>query len=108
MIKKYGLIIFIISLIIFFLGFHFYFNNVTIKDHVLDKEYPTHYNGKQFAGSQSCYTCHQDIYEAQIETPHFKSSKLASKKDLEGIIKSHNNSFQLAGGKIKLEMEDDI
>jgi hypothetical protein len=107
MIKKYGLIIFIISLIIFFLGFHFYFNNVTIKDHVLDKEYPTHYNGKQFAGSQSCFTCHQDIYEAHIETPHFKSSKLASKKDLEGIIKSHNNSFQLAGGKIKLEMEDD-
>jgi len=37
----------------------------------------TAYNGLEYAGSQTCITCHEDIYNQHLKTAHFNTSQLA-------------------------------
>lgn len=52
----------------------------------------TAYNGLEYAGSQTCISCHKSIYEAHSKTPHYNTSQLARK---EKIIGHFNDSATL-------------
>lgn len=78
---------------------------IEVKEYQIDRELPIHENGMQFAGSESCSSCHQDIYKSHLQTPHFNTSKLISGGELDFIIESPHNSFKLGAMTIALEKE---
>ncbi len=69
------------------------------------KVMPTHYNGEQFAGSETCIACHQDIYKSHIQTPHFKTSALASPETLKGTFDSSAHGVDLIDAVAKIEQD---
>jgi len=50
----------------------------------------TAYNGLEYAGSQTCITCHDDIYNQHLKTAHFNTSQLASKEKIIGDFMDNN------------------
>ncbi|HZE85708.1 MAG TPA: cytochrome c3 family protein [Puia sp.] len=50
-------------------------------------------DGKIFAGSASCISCHKSIYESHIGTAHYKTSKPASKEFIKGSFETGKNHF---------------
>ncbi len=57
------------------------------------KEVTLHPRGQQFAGSESCIRCHQDISTSFSETPHFKTSALASNESIVGSFAETKNTL---------------
>jgi hypothetical protein len=49
------------------------------------------YHGEVYAGSQTCFNCHQKIYEQHLETPHHNTSQIATKNNVTGDFAVHNN-----------------
>jgi nitrate/TMAO reductase-like tetraheme cytochrome c subunit len=50
--------------------------------------------GGQFAGSESCQSCHQTIYQTFLATPHSKTSASATNLSIFGSFKVGENVFQ--------------
>jgi Cytochrome c554 and c-prime len=51
-------------------------------------------DGKAFAGSASCKSCHKNIYESHIQTAHYRDSRSADSKEyIKGSFDSGNNHF---------------
>src|SRR5690606_38969069 len=57
----------------------------------------THFNGNGFAGSESCATCHIDIYKTHLESAHFNTSAVADKNTVKGSFESPKNTFMVGG-----------
>lgn len=55
--------------------------------------------GKAFAGSASCVTCHKDIYKGYIHTVHYLDSRAASRQSIKGSFDSGKNVFAYSKGK---------
>ena len=54
----------------------------------------SHPKGGQFAGSESCASCHLDIHQTFLNTAHNKTSALASKSTVLGSFKEGENVLQ--------------
>jgi len=68
----------------------------------VSKSMPVHYNGEQFVGSESCISCHQDIYQSHIQTAHFNTSAVANSKILKGSFEGSGNDIELINGVVRL------
>ncbi|MEC7262134.1 MAG: multiheme c-type cytochrome [Bacteroidota bacterium] len=73
----------------------------------ITKTKPVHYNGEQFAGSQSCIPCHQNIYKTHINTPHFNTSAIASEETLKGPFNDSSHEVELIDGVARMIHEGD-
>jgi len=62
---------------------------------------------KQFAGSQSCASCHKDIYEKHLLTEHHHTSELPTDRSISGSFEEGKNiySFDMLQ-KIHMEKRD--
>ena len=58
-------------------------------DHVVIKNF----KGEQFAGSASCINCHKDIYNSQVHTAHYLTSRLPEEKYIRGSFVAPDNRF---------------
>ena len=52
--------------------------------------------GKAFAGSASCASCHQNIYDKHINTAHFLTSAPATANNIKGSFLQGNNMFSFS------------
>lgn len=64
----------------------------------------THPNGKKFAGSESCASCHQSIVETHKRTAHYLTSRPANTETVKGSFDSLKNVFAL-NSQLKIVME---
>lgn len=64
----------------------------------------SNFGGQEFAGSKTCSTCHQDIYEKHSKTAHFLTSQLASENSIKGSFESGKNSFAF-NNSVHVDME---
>ena len=63
-----------------------------------------HPNGKAFAGSEACKTCHKNIFDTHILTAHYLTSGKASEKTVKGNFHPGMNMFVL-NERLKIIME---
>lgn len=54
-----------------------------------------HHNGLQFAGSETCIKCHEDIYNQHIKSAHFLTSTVPSDSTIKGVHQALENGFKL-------------
>ncbi len=73
----------------------------------LNEVQPFHYNGKQFAGSQSCIPCHESIYKTHTATAHFNTSARANGENLQGSFNGEQDRINLVGSQVKLVAESE-
>ncbi|WP_285652842.1 multiheme c-type cytochrome [Allomuricauda sp. NBRC 101325] len=66
---------------------------------------PVHYNGEQFAGSESCIACHQEIYQSHIQTAHYNTSAVATAETLKGVFDGTAHTVELIDGKAQILQE---
>lgn len=68
----------------------------------------TAYHGLEYAGSQTCISCHEDIYNQHIKTPHHNTSQLVNDKNVLGDF-TINNSLKLNDSIVyKMTAEDSL
>jgi len=61
-----------------------------------------------YAGSASCASCHESIYESHINTAHFHTSEVAAEKNIQGSFDTGKNTFSYpSGGTIAMEKRTD-
>ena len=58
----------------------------------------TDYEGNQFAGSTSCQSCHQQVYQDHLETAHYLTSREADKEHILGSFEEGENILKLRNG----------
>ena len=63
-----------------------------------------HPNGKQFAGSETCKSCHKNIFESHWQTAHSLSSRPGSTATIKGSFDHGKNVFEL-NPHVKVIME---
>jgi hypothetical protein len=63
-----------------------------------------HPNGKQFAGSAACMSCHPSVFESHIHTDHFLSSRPANAAAIKGSFDPGKNVFEL-NDRLKVVMK---
>jgi hypothetical protein len=63
-----------------------------------------HTNGKAFAGSQSCQTCHKEIYATHVKTAHYLTSQPALEGNIKGSFAAGRNVFVM-NDSLKAVME---
>lgn len=64
----------------------------------------TNSSGQEFAGSETCVTCHQSITESHTLTPHFLTSRPGTIEAVKGNFDSGKNVFVL-NERLKVVME---
>lgn len=69
----------------------------------LNKPDITHIDGRKFAGSESCVSCHKSISENHRQTAHFNTSKPLETRSIRGNFTPGNNTFVLSD-QLKVEM----
>lgn len=62
-------------------------------------------NGQQYAGSESCRTCHRAIFDSFSTTLHYLASGIASKDYIEGSFAKNENTF-VYNDSTKVVMEE--
>jgi predicted CXXCH cytochrome family protein len=67
---------------------------VLIFSQCFNADQKTDARGKMYAGSASCVKCHKDIYSSYLHTAHFKTSQLASPKNINGSFAEGSNVFE--------------
>ena len=50
-----------------------------------------HANGENFIGSESCQSCHQDIYQSHLATAHYLSSAESDTRPVKGRFQKGRN-----------------
>jgi hypothetical protein len=63
-----------------------------------------HTNGKQFAGSETCKSCHKNIFESHWLTAHSLTSRPGSTATIKGSFEDGKNVFEL-NPQVKVIME---
>jgi hypothetical protein len=63
-----------------------------------------HPRGKQFAGSQSCSTCHRAIHDDHMLAPHFSTSSQAVEQTVKGSFQPGHNTLKL-NQRLEIVME---
>lgn len=49
-----------------------------------------------YVGGRACIKCHKEIYESHVNTPHFKTSALASAVKIKGSFSEGENSYRFS------------
>lgn len=60
--------------------------------------------GEAYAGSASCITCHQNIYQSYLHTAHYQSASPASSASITGSFSTGSNTF-IVNDSVKIVME---
>ncbi len=60
--------------------------------------------GKDFAGANTCITCHRNISESYVHTAHHNTSRIASAKSIDGSFSAPSNEF-VYSDEMKVVME---
>ncbi len=63
-----------------------------------------HSSGREFAGPETCITCHRSISESHFQTPHFLTSRSAGVETVKGSFDSGQNVLVL-NERLKVVME---
>ncbi|HEY5368540.1 MAG TPA: multiheme c-type cytochrome [Hanamia sp.] len=79
--------------------------NRCINDTPQKKVIITNPNGQEYAGSESCRTCHQAIYDSFSTTMHHLTSGIAFKDYIKGSFKKNENTFEY-NDSMKVVMEE--
>ena len=58
-----------------------------------------------FVGTQSCRTCHQEIFETYVQTAHFKTSQLANDHSIKGRFAYGSNILKTGNPNVYFKME---
>ncbi len=96
----------VLGLLLLGLGLIFYVGDPSeVEYQVLPVELPFHYNGKQFAGSESCIPCHESIYRTHLITAHAHTSALANDSTLLGSFGGEDDKVELTGSRVKMVKE---
>lgn len=66
----------------------------------------TAYDGSQYAGSETCMRCHEDIYKLHLQTPHYSTSQNIDKDKVIGDFFENNNTLEISNG-IVYKMTDE-
>jgi hypothetical protein len=66
-----------------------------------DKQDP---RGEIFAGSETCISCHKDVYNSYVHTAHLETSRSADEKTIHGSFKEGKNKFDFGNCK-SIQME---
>lgn len=99
---RFSLIIILIIILCMF----FFIKCINNENDKADISVPVTY--ADFAGSASCINCHQNIYDAHINTAHFKTSGQATDNNIRGSFKPGENTFDYNnGGKVSMEKRAD-
>jgi len=48
---------------------------------------------REYAGSRVCATCHKNIYESHIHTPHYLTTQKSAENNIKGSFKDTKNKF---------------
>jgi hypothetical protein len=54
--------------------------------------------GRVFAGSETCVSCHKDVYNSYVHTAHFETSRPADEATIHGSFVKGQNSFSFGNG----------
>lgn len=106
--KKFtiGNVFVVLGLLLLGLGLVFFVGDLSEEEYqVLPVELPVHYNGKQFAGSESCIPCHESIYRTHLITAHAHTSALANDSTLLGSFGGEDDKVELTGSRVKMIKE---
>jgi Cytochrome c554 and c-prime len=55
---------------------------------------------EQFAGSETCISCHKNIYDTHIHTAHYLTTRPASEQTIKGSFEPGKNSFVYDSGMV--------
>ena len=61
--------------------------------------------GPEYAGSESCASCHKGIYDSYLATAHYKTSSPGSSGSIKGSFAAADNNFNYTKG-LQVKMED--
>ncbi len=100
--KKLFVLVFVVILVVAGI---FFFTREKEEYFAVSDTMPTHYNGEQFAGSESCIACHQDIYQSHIQTAHFNTSAVANAETLKGSLDGSSSQVALIDGNVQIVKE---
>lgn len=65
--------------------------------------------GSQYAGSESCISCHQDVANSYVHNSHYKTSGKADYKFLKSIINAANNTINFQNNqKVIINNKDSV
>ena len=104
-----GIIFGVLGLVLAGLGLLFFvWYPVQEEYQLIPAELPVHYNGKRFAGSESCVPCHGSIYRTHLITAHANTSALANDSTLLGSFGTENDQIYLTGSQVKMVKEDGV
>ena len=63
-----------------------------------EKPIIVHASGSQFSGSETCISCHQEIYDSHLEMAHYETSHLTDFQTIKKIMDSTNNLLKIGNG----------
>ena len=63
--------------------------------------------GEQFAGSASCFKCHQNICDSFAHTAHYLSSRIADSNSIKGSFTKGKNQFTFGNSIVAMETSND-
>lgn len=107
MLKKLVFGICFLALLMLCYLLYYNYKEVSLSEYqTLKAELPVHYNGKKFAGSESCIPCHQEIYKTHISTAHYNTSAPGDAKHILGSFGSGEHTVNLAGSLVSMTQED--
>lgn len=107
MLKKVVFVIsFVVLLILGYLLYDQYQRTPSSEYQTVDVALPVHYSGEQFAGSESCIPCHQEIHETHSTTAHYNTSAPGDTVNILGSFNDGENTVNLAGSLVSMTLED--
>mgnify|MGYP001821627338 CR=1 FL=1 len=91
--KKF--IFFIFICVTIFVVYHWQNQEIDRYEYFQKGQRLEHFNGLEFAGSETCITCHEDIYNQHIKSAHFLTSTTPSDSTIKGIHKALTDGFNI-------------
>ncbi len=93
--KKIYASVFFIAFTILAITIYNYKNSFKESHYMDPMEFPIHYNGERFAGSESCKQCHVDIYRDHLNSAHHKTSAFPDITSIKGSFEPPANQLEL-------------
>lgn len=89
------LIFFVIICVIIFVVYNWQNKGLDRYEYFENGQTLAHFNGQEFAGSETCITCHEAIYNQHIKSAHYLTSTIPSDSTIKGIHEAITNGFSI-------------
>lgn len=66
-----------------------------------------HYNGSRYAGSETCQSCHAEVWSDHLRTAHHQTSAPASEENIDGSFAPDSNEVRVSDGIFYRMMKED-